>query len=299
MASLIEDGRIMWPSDPSGRPRLKRYQNEVADEFTGLSTVLNTVYNTQGTRELSALFDDQQVMDFPKPSEYIRLLCQQGAPSDGEEIVIDFFAGSCTTAQAVLELNREEGGNRRFIMVQLPEPTGREDFPTIADIGKERIRRVVARMKNADTDKLDLPEREAPEDLGFRVFKLAPSTYRNWAGVDAADDADLPDRYAAQMALHADGLVDGWQPQGVIAEVALKEAGFGLGYAVETLAESLWRVTEPDTGRFFFISLADDLDLDDVAPLGLDKETLFVCRATALDDTTAGNLQLQCRLKVV
>ena len=154
-------------------------------------------------------------------------------------------------------------------------------------------------MRETDTGKLDLPDRETPEDLGFRVFKLAPSNYRNWPGVDAEDSDDLPDRLARQMELYADGLAEGWEPGAVIAEVALKEAGFGLGYAVETLGESLWRVTDSDTDRFFIVSLADEVRLEDLEALGLDKETLLVCRATALDDTTAGNLQLQCRLKVI
>jgi adenine-specific DNA-methyltransferase len=72
--------------------------------------------------------------------EFVRLV------TDSDSLVLDFLAGSCTTAQAVLELNREDGGSRRFLMVQLPEPTGREDYPTIADIGKERIRRVIAKL---------------------------------------------------------------------------------------------------------------------------------------------------------
>ncbi len=68
------------------------------------------------------LFDGKDVMDFPKPVDFIKLVVQQATTSDEADLVLDFFAGSCTTAQAVLELNREDDGNRRFIMVQLPEP---------------------------------------------------------------------------------------------------------------------------------------------------------------------------------
>jgi len=298
--ALANDELVIRSDQGKWSVRYKQYlRDEDGNERASkLFSVLNGPWTQVGTADVVDLMGDNKLFAFPKPAELIGHLLSMGW-RDGDAIILDFFAGSCTTAQAVLELNHEDGGNRRFIMVQLPEPTGREDFPTIADIGKERIRRVVARMKNADTDKHDLPARDAPEDLGFRVFKLAPSTYRNWAGVDAADDADLPDRYAAQMELHGDGLADGWTPEAVIAEVALKEAGFGLGYAVEPLADSLWRVTDHDTDRSFIISLADDLRLEDVEPLGLDKETLLVCRATALDDTTAGNLELQCRLRVI
>ena len=260
-------------------------------------TVLNDVGDTKGgSAGLEQLFG-RSVMDFPKPPSLLAFLCKLVTRSD--DVSLDFFAGSCTTAQAVLELNREDGGNRRFIMIQLPEPTENPEFPTIAEIGKERIRRVIARMEEEDQSKAEPAEHERPEDLGFRVFKLALSNYRNWAGVAAEDTADLPDDYARQMELYADGLRDGWEPGAVIAEVSLKEAGFGLGYAVKTLGESLWRVTDRDTDRFFYIILSDEVHLEDLEPLGLDKETLLVCRATALDDTTAGNLQLQCRLRVI
>ncbi len=243
------------------------------------------------------------MFDNPKPVGLIDRMLQFITEGHAGDIVLDFFAGSCTTAQAVLELNREDGGNRRFVMVQLPEATAEDStareagFETIADIGKERIRRVIAKLDQDDES--NTGGAETPEDLGFRVFKLAESNYRNWAGVDAEDTDDLPDRFAYQMELYADGLVDNWESDAVIAEVALKEAGFSLGYAVEALGESLWRVTDPDTARLFFISLASEVRLEDLKPLGLDSETLLVCRATALDDTTAGNLQLQCRLRVI
>ncbi len=298
MRQLIEDGRILFPSAPNGRPRLKRFLSEVRSEFTGFSSVQDAGYTTDGTREAMELFGDK-VLPFPKPTALVRMLCEQTAAPDEPALLLDFFAGSCTTAQAVLALNREDGGNRRFIMVQLPEPTGRKDFPTIAEIGKERIRRVVARMKAQDEGKLDVSTRETPEDLGFRVFKLAPSNYRNWGGVDAEDTDELPGAYARQMELFTEGLVDGWEPAAVIAEVAVKEAGFGLGYSTEVLGEALYRVTDPDAERSFYLSLANEVRLSDVESLGLNSETLFVCRATALDDTTAGNLQLQCRLKVI
>jgi adenine-specific DNA-methyltransferase len=85
-------------------------------------------------------------LQFPKPVNLIKQLIQAGTISS-EDIILDLFAGSCTTAQAVLELNREEDKNRRFIMVQLPEASDNSEFPTIAEIGKERIRRVIAKMK--------------------------------------------------------------------------------------------------------------------------------------------------------
>lgn len=134
-----------------------------------------------GTNAVRELFGVKLFDAPPKPPVLIRDLVEIGMGMD--DLIVDFFAGSCTTAQAVLELNREDGGNRRFIMVQLPEPTpegsvAREaGFETIAEIGKERIRRVVARLKEQNQSKLNLPNREMPEDLGFRVYKLVSSNY--------------------------------------------------------------------------------------------------------------------------
>ena len=122
-----------------------------------------------------------RVFPSPKPVDLIKtqlLLC-----NDPNAIVLDFFAGSCTTAQAVLELNREDSGNRRFIMVQLPEPTPKDSaarqsgFPTIADIGKERIRRVIDAIKKLENVQSDVKVAEMPQDLGFKVFKLVEPSY--------------------------------------------------------------------------------------------------------------------------
>lgn len=245
---------------------------------------------------LKELFEGQNIYDFPKPVSLLKHLLSIGTLGDDDEIVFDFFAGSCTTAQALLELNHEDGGNRRFIMVQLPEPTSNKQFPTIAEIGKERIRRVIARMKKEREGQLALNK---PEDVGFKVYKLATSNWRAWAGVEQADG----ERYAAQMAMFTDPLVEGWQPENVLAEVAFKEAGFGLNYTVKHIKvvgrQKVLKVTDPEKEQSFYICLDDSLDLKNLRPLELKADDLFVCRASALDDAASANLELQCRLRVI
>jgi adenine-specific DNA-methyltransferase len=140
-------------------------------------SVIDGIYTQQGTANLRELFDDEVVLQFPKPVALLeRLLNVAG---DKNALVLDFFAGSGTTAQAVLELNREDHGHRRFILVQLPERTERKDFRTIAEITKERIRRVVKKLNELDSGQLDLNQSER-QDLGFRVFKLASSNIKAW-----------------------------------------------------------------------------------------------------------------------
>jgi len=185
-------------------------------------------------------------------------------------------------------------------MVQLPEPLPKPEarIKTIADIGKERIRRVIAKMKQANEGQLSLETRETPEDLGFKVFKLVPSNYRSWSGVGE----DKPDAYAQQMGLFTDPLVDGWLAENVIYEVALKE-GYGPNCRIEPVASveenTVHQVTDTDKEQSFYICLDSDILLSSLTPLNLEKEDAFICRDVALDDEAAANLALQCRLKTI
>ncbi|MDR1247307.1 MAG: site-specific DNA-methyltransferase, partial [Clostridiales Family XIII bacterium] len=177
MKSLIVENEILFPSNPNGRPRRKKFARDLQNEFAGLSTILETVYNTQATRELKELFDGQDCFDFPKPVDYLKLIVQQGASSDS--IVLDFFSGSATTAHAVMQLNAGDGGKRRFIMVQLPEvcaegsEAAKAGYKNICEIGKERIRRAGAKIK------VDSPLTTGNLDVGFRVLKLDSSNMKD------------------------------------------------------------------------------------------------------------------------
>jgi adenine-specific DNA-methyltransferase len=173
MAELVENNEVLFPSNIDGRPRRKKFVKDLQNEFTGISTILETVFNTQATRELKILFDGEDYFDFPKPVDLIKLVVQQGSGSDG--IVLDFFSGSATTAHAVMQLNAEDGGKRKFIMVQLPEvctkgtEAAKAGYKNICEIGKERIRRAGDKIKaEAGLLAQDL-------DIGFRVFKLDDS----------------------------------------------------------------------------------------------------------------------------
>jgi len=254
-----------------------------------------------GTEEVKALLGGP-AYEYPKPTALLKQVLAIADESDA--LCLDFFAGSCTTAHAVMALNREDGANRRFIMVQLPEPTP-EDSParqmglnTIAEIGKERIRRVIKRMKDEAAQKLDLTDSETPEDLGFKVFKLAESNFRPWTPPEQTD----PEAYIAQMELMVDPLVEGWTPENVITEVAIKE-GYGLNAVIQRLealdTNTIYRVTDPDKEQSFFICLDDKIDPATPRALCPAKDDLFVCRDVALTDEMAANLALQCNLKTI
>ena len=142
---LIKNDEIYFGEDGKGRPKLKRFLAEVKEGIT-YPTIWDFVpLNTEGSSEMLSIFGDSVVFENPKPSKLLVELIRHA--SDVEDIILDFFAGSGTTAHAVLDLNKQDGGNRKFILVQLPEPTDRTDFPTIADITKERVRRVIKKTE--------------------------------------------------------------------------------------------------------------------------------------------------------
>lgn len=246
----------------------------------------------------------EMIFDNPKDHEILARLIRYCTSTSEHDLILDFFAGSCATAEAVLKVNHEDEGNRRFICVQLPEPTREKSvarkagYKTIAEIGKERIRRAIAKIKSEAETKLDLSTREKPEDLGFRVFKLSSSNYKPWKNVPESD----PEEYIRQLALFTDPLVEDWIPQNVLWEIAIKE-GYGLNTQVKRLDEiqenAVWQMLDPDKNQSLFVCLDDKLELSTLAALPLTRKHVFVCLNKALDDTLAANLALQCRLKKI
>jgi len=277
----------------------KQYLRDENGEARGAKpfSVIDGIYTQQGTADLVELFGES-VIQFPKPVALLKKLINMGSNADEGHIVFDFFAGSGTTAQAVLELNREDGGDRKFVLVQLPEPTGNTKYPAITDIGKGRIQRVIDKLAKDTQKGLDLKDRQQSEDVGFKVFKLAKPNIQQWSRDEERD----PEAYSQKLVLFNDPLVGGWKPENVIWEVALRE-GFGLKtrFASRDLGNgnTVYDVIDPDTGQKFMICLDDKILVDLSKHCELTLEDLFVCRDVALDDSAAANLALQCRLKTI
>ncbi len=171
-----------------------------------------------GTVELKQL-DFGEEFDFPKPVGLIKQ-CIALSASIGD-IVLDFFSGSCTTAHAVLELNKEDGGNRKFICVQLPEKCDEKSeafkvgYKTIAEIGKERIRRVIKKIKEEEEGKLDFGEKK--QDMGFKVFKLQKSNFKIWR-----TKVENEEELLKQMEFHTDPVDEHAEMVNILYELLLK-----------------------------------------------------------------------------
>ena len=193
---LLENDEIYFGSDGKGRPKLKRFLCDVKDGITYTSLWDFVPFNTQGSKEMTDILGNIAVFDNPKPVGLIKELCKLGSSKDC--IICDFFSGSATTAHAVMQLNAEDGGNRKFIMVQLPEPCDEKSeaykagYRNICEIGKERIRRagekILKECGAADEqsgveqltfDSSTSSTTHSKPDVGFRVFKLDDSNMKD------------------------------------------------------------------------------------------------------------------------
>jgi adenine-specific DNA-methyltransferase len=272
-------------------------QGRVPQTLWSYSEVGHTQEAKKELLSLLAFETSEEVFETPKPVRLIRRMLEIATRADTQDIVLDFFSGSSTTAQAVLDQNISDNGDRKFICIQVPEITGNPQFSTIADLSKERIRRVIAKIQESENGKL----LTSNADLGFRVYKLTESNYRQWQ----PPPNPTPQAYTAYLAQFVPSvLVENWTPHDVIVEVALKE-GFGLNMrieAVESITDHVvYRVSDADKEQEFYICLDDRgiLAEDLLDRLGLTRDDLFICMDNALDDTRAANFVLQARLKTL
>ncbi len=231
MKQWLNENRIYFGKDGKGAPQLKRYLNEVQQGRVPITwwTFEEVGHNDAANKEVQALFGGKAPFDTPKPTTLLLQMLRIGA--DKDSVILDFFSGSATTAHAVMQLNTEDGGNRQFIMVQLPEITDEKSeaykagYKNICEIGKERIRRAGAKIK----------EQSPAVDTGFKVFKLDSSNLVKWddtpIDVNVEDaEADLFARFdAMEKSLKTDR-----SELDVIFEVMLK-LGIPLTYSVNEI----------------------------------------------------------------
>lgn len=215
-------------------------------------SVIDGIYTQQGTADLERIFGSIPIQ-FPKPVSLLKKLISMSTDADQENIILDFFAGSGTTAQAVMELNKEDNGNRKSILVQLPEATGRDDYPTIADITRERVRRLINNINSDEAGRLADPDSPI-QDRGFKSLKLDSSNFKVWESGAPQDAAEL----AKQLKLHADHLLPERSQQDVLYELLLK-SGRSLTAPIVARTVEWQNVFDVDGGELF-ICLDDPIE---------------------------------------
>jgi adenine-specific DNA-methyltransferase len=261
---LVLDNRIWFGINGDGTPRLKTFLSEVQDGLRPNSILFHQEagHNQEGKQETKALFDDVGVFDGPKP---VRLLSQliRIANLKENDILLDFFSGSATTAHAVMKFNSETENNIRFILVQLPEvckddtEAKKAGYQSICDIGEERIRRAGVKIRQELVEKQNAAGKlegnvTDPEslDIGFKVLKLDTSNIREW-------NVDF-DNFEDQLDLYETPFIDGRTELDVVYEIMLKY-GLELTYPIETFEVDGKNVYDIAFGNLF-ICLADNIN---------------------------------------
>jgi adenine-specific DNA-methyltransferase len=228
MQRLLDNDEIYFGRDDSASPKLKRFLCDVKEGATWTTLWDFAPLNTEGSQEMEQIFGSNVVFENPKPVGLLRYILQAGCGPSG--IVLDFFAGSATTAHAVMLQNAADGGRRTFIMVQIPEPTSTDSqasekgFKTIADLTKERIRRAGTKIKVENAT-------NAPNlDIGFRVLKIDTS---NMADVYYAPD----EVKQADLLAHTDNIKSDRTPEDLLFQVLVDwGVDLSLPIARETVA---------------------------------------------------------------
>ena len=259
-------GKIVFPDDYDflniSNPVMRYFKDDdmakAGEKFgrIAVSTKLpeNVGMSLNGTKEITDLFDGK-LFDFPKPSSLISFFLN--TLHDDQALILDFFSGSGTTAHAVMQLNAEDGGNRRYLCVQLPEETDEKSearkagFATIAEIAKERIRRAGKQVSDGLKDGQSV-------DTGFKVFKLSESSFKQWRQPE--NGADLEQ----QLRLAIDSVAEHAAPKNMVYELMLR-LGCKLTSPVEHKNGVYW-VTDEDTGKRIALLLesANQTLIDDV-----------------------------------
>ncbi len=258
----------------------------IGDASSKLYSILKAL-SEEGKKDLEAL-GVADYFDYPKPVDLVRQLVRSACGGRSSDLVLDFFAGSGTTAQAVLELNQQDGGDRRFILVQLPEPCEQGSaaltagFKTIADVCKERVRRAIERPAENGAAQLNFADGVAV-DRGFRVFKLAESNLNTWNPTAASNDQEL----AKQLDLHVAHIREGRSDDDLLYELLLK-SGFSPTVPVEALQVAGVTVHSV-AGGALLICLARKLTIELIRAIAEMSPERVVC----LDEGFAGLDQLK------
>lgn len=311
LMKLIADGEIWFGIDGNSFPRKKRFLKDVQDGRTPNTIWLSDEvgHNQTATKEIQAIFDNKKYFDYPKPIELIKQIVQIGTSSN--DIILDFFSGSATTAHAVMQLNAEDGGNRKFICVQIPELCDEKSeafkagYKNICEIGKERIRRAGLNLMQHVTSGAGNSKGEGwgcgmPTtkdewdydiqnilDVGFKVFKLDTSNLKTWDNTLVAEDdmQVLLDRMNGMIHRVKSDRSD----MDMVCEIMLK-LGVPLDCSVEKIEFNGKTSYTVGKDSLLLICLAENVQPEDVETMAeYAPAKVIIARDSFADDTAMSN----------
>lgn len=269
---LYKDNKVWFGDNGSNVPSQKRFLSDVKEGITPMTLWKYTEvgHSQEATKKLKELFDDKQFFEYPKPVGLIKR-CIELSTSDND-IILDFFAGSGTTAHSVLLLNAEDSGNRKFIVTQLPEKTPENSeaykagYSDITAIAEERIRRAGKKILEENRDKEGFDAKTF--DKGFKVFKLDKSNFSVW---DETTDGNLQKK----LELHVNNTDPKSKEADILYEILVK-AGFELSEKIEEITMYNKKVYSISEGKLL-ICLDKMIDKDFVRSLAVKKPKQFIC----------------------
>lgn len=260
----IAKGHVVFGKDETTVPRVRM------NLFESDKEVLRSVhfsYAQTATNEFTNIFDGKRIFDNPKSVNDLKKLISYVTDPTDQEIILDFFSGSATTAHAVMQLNAEDGGNRQFILVQLPEVCDEKSeaykagYKNICEIGKERIRRAGKKLTETKDGQLSMDGENAPLDIGFKVFKLDSSKMKLW------DTTPIDEANADELTERMNQMVRRIKPErsdlDMVYEVMLK-LGVPLTFPVQRLDINGKPVYEVGEDCLLLICLAEFVEPEDV-----------------------------------
>ncbi len=284
---LNKDNRIWFGPDGNSVPSKKSFLSEVKGGITPMTLwkYSEVGHSQDATKKLKELFDEKSVFEYPKPVGLIERMIE--ISTSEKDVVLDFFAGSGTTAHAVMDLNKD-GRNMKWICVQLPEVIEKDSeaykvgYKTIADIARERIKRAGKKIQKGD--------------IGFKSYKLLSSNYRQWNTITDKDDEK---EILKQSKLFLEKpLIDNFDEESVVYEILLKE-GFDLNAKIKQEKGELkpWVVEEEN--KKVVITFAKSISKAQIDKLELSENDVLVCFDNAINDTIKINIINTLNIKTI
>ena len=288
--SLVKDNRIWFGEDGNNVPRKKVFLNEITQGLTPHTLWKANEVGTTDTakKELIKIFDGKETLDTPKSILLLKRLVQMATTKD--DIVLDFFAGSGTTAHAVMALNQEDGGNRKYILVQLPESTNEKreaykaGYKKISDITKERLKRVIKKLDYKD---------------GFKSFYLDNSNFQIFKEVKKRpnESYEAIEKMLKMSMFHENILTQGAKELDIVYEIGLKN-GFSLSAEIDEISSSNYSfITLSEEERVFYFCF-DKAITEEIAH-NIPNGAKLICYEKALTINVKLNLRESLDLEVL
>lgn len=300
----IQEGRIIFGKSGTARPIQKVFLSEKKSMRIKAESLWDKHgMNEDGTAEIASLLG-AKIFTHAKPTTLIKNLVSIVSDKNSNDIILDFFAGSGTTAHALMQLNAEENAKRKYISVQLQEKIDSKknkeayDFcintlekpAVISEITKERIRRSSSRIKAKYTD--------STSDFGLKIYKVRRSNHKKWGKyiINAPKEVD------SLFKEHEHSLIDDWEHDSVLTEVILTE-GFPLTSMIQSVStvtsNTITKIASFDKEYALYVCLDNTIKPDTIKAIDMNDNDVFVCLGSAIDDQNLSALHDKGRIRIL